>query len=106
MAFRTDVLVEYAPLFVEGALMTVRITVICVILGVTLGMLLGMGRLADGRHAPLKQLLRYGVRWPITVYVSFFRGTPLFVQILLMQFAVIPLLVHPTDGILISGELA
>ena len=36
----------------------------------------------------------------------FFRGTPLFVQILLMHFAVMPLFIHPVNGWLISGDLA
>lgn len=104
--FRTDVLIEYWPLFMEGAVMTLKITAICVTLGVILGMALGMARLADARHAPMKQFMQFGVRWPVTVYVSFFRGTPLFVQILLMQFALMPLLIHPVDGLLISGETA
>ena len=86
--------------------MTIQITVICVTLGVILGMALGMARLADARHSPWKQILKYCVRWPVTVYVSFFRGTPLFVQILLMQFAILPFFIHPTEGLLISGDLA
>ena len=83
--FRSDVIIEYWPLFVNGAFMTVKITVICVLLGMILGTLLGMGRLASARHEPLKGLLHYGVRWPVAVYVSFFRGTPLFVQLFLMH---------------------
>ena len=71
-----------------------------------LGTLLGMGRLAQARYNPLKGFLQYCVRWPITVYVSFFRGTPLFVQIFLMYFAVLPVFIHPVDGLLISGQLA
>lgn len=70
--FHSDVIVEYWPLFLNGAFMTVKITVICVLLGVMLGTLLGMGRLADSRHEPLKSILHYGVRWPVAVYVSFF----------------------------------
>jgi polar amino acid transport system permease protein len=46
------------------------------------------------------------LRWPATVYVSFFRGTPLFVQILLIHFAVMPVFVHPADGLVVSGEAA
>lgn len=42
----------------------------------------------------------------MTIWVSFFRGTPLFVQIFLMYFAVLPVFVHPVDGLLVSGELA
>jgi polar amino acid transport system permease protein len=35
-----------------------------------------------------------------------FRGTPLFVQILLIHFALVPLLIHQDHGLLISGETA
>lgn len=104
--FRSDVIVEYWPLFLNGAWMTVKITVVCVLLGLILGTLLGMGRLASARTAAANTLLHYGVRWPIAVYVSFFRGTPLFVQIFLMHFAVLPLFIHPVDGLLTDGSLA
>ena len=104
--FRFDVVGEYWPLFVEGAGMTLKLTVACVFCGVILGMILGMARMAEARHAPLKQILHYGVRWPVTVWVSFFRGTPLFVQIFLMYFAVLPVFIHPVDGLVISGPLA
>ena len=104
--FHSDVIVEYWPLFVHGAWMTVQITVICVFLGMILGTLLGMGRLASARYEPAKSFLHFGVRWPIAVYVSFFRGTPLFVQIFLMHFAVLPIFIHPIDGLLIDGALA
>ena len=86
--------------------MTVKLTLACVICGVFLGMILGMARMAQARHQPLKALLYFGVRWPVTIGVSFFRGTPLFVQIFLMYFAVLPVFVHPVDGLLVSGELA
>lgn len=79
--FESSVIAEYWPLFVHGAWTTVQVTIICVCLGMCLGTLLGMGRLAQARYNPLKGFLHYCVRWPITVYVSFFRGTPLFVQI-------------------------
>ena len=82
------------------------LTVICVFLGMILGTLLGMGRLASARYEPAKSFLHFGVRWPIAVYVSFFRGTPLFVQIFLMHFAVLPIFIHPVDGLLIDGALA
>ena len=104
--FRLDVLAEYWPLFVEGAAMTIKLTVACVVCGVMLGMLLGMARMASARHDPWKSILYYGVRWPVTIWVSFFRGTPLFVQIFLMYFAVLPIFIHPVDGLIISGSLA
>lgn len=104
--FRADIIVEYGELFWRGLLMTMLVTVICITQGTVLGLAIGMARLADARHSPAKQLCRFALRWPSTIYVSFFRGTPLFVQILLMHFAVLPLFINPTDGILISGDTA
>jgi polar amino acid transport system permease protein len=86
--------------------MTVAITVICIVQGSVLGLILGIARLADARHAPARHLCRFLLRWPATLYVSFFRGTPLFVQILLVHFAVSPILINPADGWLVSGEAA
>jgi polar amino acid transport system permease protein len=104
--FRADIIAEYVELFWQGLRMTVGITVICIVQGALLGLLVGMARLADARHAPARQVCRYVLRWPATIYVSFFRGTPLFVQIMLIHFAVVPLLVNPTDGLLLSGDAA
>ena len=105
-AFRFDVLGEYMPLFAEGLRMTVTLTISSVVCGIILGMLLGMARMSEARYNPWKNILYYGVRWPVTIWVSFFRGTPLFVQIFLMYFAVLPIFVHPVDGLLIDGQLA
>ena len=104
--FRADIIAEYSELFWRGLLMTVGVTIICILQGSLLGLMVGMARLADARHAPAKQLCRFLIRWPATIYVSFFRGTPLFVQILLMHFAVLPLLINPVDGMLVTGEAA
>jgi len=104
--FRSDIIVEYAPLFGRGLLTTIALTVICIVQGTLLGLLLGLARLAQARHSPARELSVYGLRWPATVYVSFFRGTPLFVQILLIHFAVMPVFINPVDGLIVSGEAA
>jgi polar amino acid transport system permease protein len=46
------------------------------------------------------------LRGATRAYVGFFRGTPLFVQILLVHFALMPALVQPEGGLLLSGEAA
>ena len=104
--FRADIIQEYGALFRSGLQMTVGVTVVCILQGTLLGLLLGLARLADARHGAAKVACRFLLRWPATVYVSFFRGTPLFVQILLMHFAVVPLFLNPTDGWIISGDTA
>ena len=104
--FRADIISQYAGLFWRGLQMTVTVTLICIVQGTALGLAIGLARVAEARHAPAKQLCNYLLQWPAVVYVSFFRGTPLFVQILLIHFAVLPLFINPTDGLLISGETA
>ncbi len=85
--------------------MTFQVAVISIIIGTIIGLFLGMLRLAKIKQGPWK--------WPFCLvksvasfYVAFFRGTPLFVQILLIHFAVMPVLIHQDNGLLISGELA
>ena len=104
--FRADIIGEYAELFWRGLEMTIAITAICIVLGTALGLVIGIARLADARHSPGRELSRFLLRWPSTVYVSFFRGTPLFVQILLIHFALLPILVNPDDGMLMAGDAA
>jgi polar amino acid transport system permease protein len=104
--FRADIIAEYAELFWRGLGMTIAITAICIVLGTLLGLLVGLARLADARHSPARDACRLLLRWPSTVYVSFFRGTPLFVQILLIHFAFLPVLVNPDNGWLVAGETA
>ena len=104
--FRADIVTQYAGLFWQGLQMTIMITLICIVQGTALGLAVGLANLAEARRSPAKQLCKYALRWPATVFVSFFRGTPLFVQILLIHFAVLPLFINQTDGLLISGETA
>ena len=106
MNFNFSVVAEYHKLFLTGALYAIGMTIVCVSIGVVLGIALGMGRLADSQYAPWKYVLRYGVQWPVRIYVSFFRGTPLFVKILLFHFALMPVFIHPVDGWLVSGDTA
>lgn len=104
--FRADIISQYSGLFWRGLQMTIAVTLICIVQGTALGLAVGLARVAEARHAPAKQLCKYLLQWPSAVYVSFFRGTPLFVQILLIHFALLPLFINPADGLLISGEAA
>lgn len=97
---------EYRELFIDGFKMTLGITVIAVILGTLIGLFCGMAKLAEVKHGPWKYPIRFFLRWPTSTYVTFFRGTPLFVQIMLIHFSVIPLFIHPDEGWLITGDLA
>ncbi len=45
------------------------------------------------------------VQFPVRFYVSAFRGTPLFVQIMVVHFALVPLFINPRDGLLVTSGL-
>jgi polar amino acid transport system permease protein len=103
MDLRWEILVPYAPLFVTGVRMTIQLTVVALVLGLVLGLGLGLVTAQPQRFARGWRRL---LRWLCMGYVGFFRGTPLFVQILLVHFALVPTLIHPEYGWLLTGELA
>lgn len=108
MDLRWGILAGYGPLFLQGLVMTVVLTAVSLACGMVLG--LSSGLISSSRdqplgHSPWRAPLAV-MRWVVSAYVTFFRGTPLFVQILLVHFALMPMLVHPDDGILLAGELA
>lgn len=109
MDLRWDILSGYAPLFISGFWMTVKLTAIAVSAGLVLGVVLGL--ISSSAAAPQPRTLPLGwslkfVRGITLLYVTFFRGTPLFVQILLVHFALMPMLIHPDSGLLLAGDAA
>jgi glutamine transport system permease protein len=95
MNFRFDIIAEYAPFFFKGVLLTIGLSLIGIIFGTILGLAIGLGKMANNRV----------VRFPFEWYVHFFRGTPLFVQILLIHFGVMPLIVDQPNPI-VSGAIS
>jgi polar amino acid transport system permease protein len=100
MDLRWEILTPYTSLFVEGVWMTAKLTVIALTLGMLMGLLIGLV------NAQPRKGWRRIFRWFCAGYVWFFRGTPLFVQILLVHFALMPTLIHPEHGWLMTGEAA
>jgi len=106
---RWEILAGYGPLFWDGLLGTIELTVVAIAAGLVLGVLLGLVSSSRDAPPPKSPLLAWGMKAlrAITLgYVTFFRGTPLFVQILLVHFALMPTLVQPEGGLLLSGEAA
>lgn len=71
----------YLGLILEGAVVTLQLTVMGCALALVVAFVAGLGRLS--RHAP--------IRWLATAYVEFFRGTSIFVQLFWAYF-VLPLM--------------
>lgn len=106
---RWEILSGYIPLFASGLWMTIKLTIVAISLGMVLGIVLGLiSSSADApkSHSGVTNLLLSALRAVTVGYVTFFRGTPLFVQILLVHFALMPALIHPDGGLLLSGDLA
>jgi len=75
-----SVISEYRELFIKGIYYTILLTTVAVICGTILGLFLGLGKMSKNLFFKV----------PCAIYVEVFRGTPMFVQILLIHFAIIP----------------
>ncbi len=109
MDLRWNILTGYAPLFFTGLRTTILVTLVAIVAGLVLGLLAGLITSSRKAPPPRSALARWAlkpVQWLAVAYVTFFRGTPLFVQILLVHFALMPTLVHPEHGLLLAGSLA
>jgi polar amino acid transport system permease protein len=109
MGLRWEILAGYGPLFVSGLWMTIQLTLIALTAGLALGVVLGLVSSSHDAPQPRNPLLAWLLkiaRWITVAYVTFFRGTPLFVQILLVHFALMPALIHPDSGLLLAGDAA
>jgi glutamine transport system permease protein len=89
MDFRFDIVIEYAPFFLKGVLLTIGLSFIAIFAGSILGLAIGLGKMSK------KKLVGLPFEW----YITFFRGTPLFVQILLVHFGLIPLFIKQPSPI-------
>jgi polar amino acid transport system permease protein len=69
------------PYLLEGAFLTIQITTLSVIFGMVLGLVAGLFKLSKNR-------ILFAIA---SAYIDFFRGTPLYVQILLLYFGILPL---------------
>lgn len=72
-------IIQSLPLFLAGALNTVLVACLALIIGLSFGLLFGL--LSCNKY-------KSWYSWPIHLYVLIFRGTPVCLQLLLVYFAV------------------
>ena len=77
MTFDMNLVINSFPLLLIGAGVTIQITVLSTAIGFVIGLIVGVARISNLRL----------LRMLAEVYVEFFRGTPLLVQIFLFYFA-------------------
>jgi polar amino acid transport system permease protein len=91
-------LLRYAPLFLKGVLVTLAYTAGTIFLGLILGLVIGLGRLARANRAdlwliPVRRWLisrafwLIPMQWVLIAFVEVFRCTPLLVQIVWVYYA-------------------
>ncbi len=72
----TEIIIESLPRLLDGALITMEITAISVVLGFILAIPLSVLRVSKNPF----------IRWPVYAFNFYFRGTPLLVQIFLIYY--------------------
>lgn len=71
-----NIIVHYFPFLVSGAVLTLKISVLSLVLGLAFGLTAALCKLA---HNPL-------LRWPAIFYIWLIRSTPLLVQLFIIYF--------------------
>lgn len=95
MALDFSILLRFEHALLLGLWMTVKLTVMCVLLGCSLGFLVGLAR--TSRNVAMRAISG--------VYVEFFRGTPVLIQLFWIFFC-LPLLLGVELSNLASGVIA
>lgn len=90
-----SVLLKFWDALAIGLLMTLKLTALCVLLGTSLGFLVGLARASE--HAL--------IRVPATLFVEFFRGTPVLIQLFWIFFC-LPLILGVELSNLVSAAIA
>jgi polar amino acid transport system permease protein len=88
-------LLDYWSALLFGLATTLKLTVICVFLGMLLGFVLSLMRTSESR-------VLYAAG---SVYVEFFRGTPVLIQIFWIFFC-LPIVLHVDIGSMVSAIIA
>ncbi|MFL5011623.1 amino acid ABC transporter permease [Rhizobium sp.] len=95
MTLDFSILLRFEHALLLGLWMTLKLTVICIALGCTLGFLVGL--LRTSRNLALRAIS--------SIYVEFFRGTPVLIQLFWIFFC-LPLLLGVELSNLASGVIA
>jgi polar amino acid transport system permease protein len=93
--FSFGFMLDYWQALLAGLSTTLEITLICLVLGVLIGFLLSLMRNSDS-------VFLYGLS---SIYVEFFRGTPVLIQLFWIFFC-LPIVLHVEIGNLTSAVIA
>lgn len=91
---RWDFIIEIIPKLAKASILTLELTIVAITVGIILGLLASLMRISNIK--PLALIAK--------VYVDFFRGTPLLVQIFIVHYVFYPWL--DIRSVLLSGFTA
>jgi putative lysine transport system permease protein len=80
------IIVDYWPMFLRGAGVTLYISIIGTILGAIIGLIIGTIRTIPTYDNIVKRILLKIVNIILTIYVEVFRGTPMIVQAMVIYY--------------------
>ncbi len=95
MAFNPALLLRFKDALFLGLLTTLELTAVCIVLGIALGFTISLARTSKSRV----------LRSVTTLYVEFFRGTPVLIQLFWIFFC-LPLILGVDLSNLICGVIA
>jgi His/Glu/Gln/Arg/opine family amino acid ABC transporter permease subunit len=87
MDFDLALFIESLPSLLDGAMLTLQLTLISVTLGLITGLVMGLGRVSK----------RWPLRFLSSLYVTVFRGIPLLVTLMFLYYGM------PSLGVLLSA---
>ena len=101
------IIYEYREMFFKGAITALGVTLVAVVVGTVLGLFNALIRVIRVEQANVAtKALVWVLKQASWLYLTLFRGTPLFIQIFIWYHIWSAALVHPQHGMIISGELA
>ncbi|AQS58347.1 amino acid ABC transporter permease [Desulforamulus ferrireducens] len=80
------IVVEYGPMFIRGAGITLLISIIGTIIGSLIGLVIGVIRTIPLPERGAKRITLKIVNTILSAYVEFFRGTPMIVQAMVIYY--------------------
>ena len=88
--FKFSIIQEYAPFFLSGTWLTIKLSLIAILCGFLLGLVLALSRISKKKWLSIPSLL----------FIESIRGTPLLLQLLITYFGIVPLFMKKPDGVL------
>ncbi len=79
---------------------TLAIAVFAVLLGIVIGVIIAIGKVASANNKKL-----FLIRWICDLYITVVRGTPVYVQLLLFYFAILPMILGKNNSPMIAGVI-